>query len=93
MSRWFRPLLVLTGLALVGYLVARIGPAAIWSSFVTLGWRLPIVIKPRGPPAVDIGAIAIEAMDSALSLSTIPAGSISISSTDSSSGTCARSFP
>ena len=44
MSRWFRPLLVLTGLALVGYLVARIGPAAIWSSFVTLGWRLPIVL-------------------------------------------------
>jgi len=43
-SRWFRPLLVLTGLALVGYLVARIGPAAIWSSFVTLGWRLPIVL-------------------------------------------------
>ena len=44
MSRWFRPLLVLTGLALVGYLVARIGPAAIWASFVTLGWRLPIVL-------------------------------------------------
>ena len=44
MSRWFRPLLVLTGLALVGYLVAQIGPAAIWSSFVTLGWRLPIVL-------------------------------------------------
>jgi len=43
-SRWFRPLLVLSGLALVGYLVARIGPAAIWSSFVTLGWRLPIVL-------------------------------------------------
>ena len=44
MSRWFRPLLVLTGLAVVGYLVAQIGPAAIWSSFVTLGWRLPIVL-------------------------------------------------
>jgi glycosyltransferase 2 family protein len=43
-SRWFRPLLVLTGLAVVGYLVAQIGPAAIWSSFVTLGWRLPIVL-------------------------------------------------
>ncbi len=44
MSRWFRPLLVVIGLALVGYLVAQIGPAAIWSSFVTLGWRLPIVL-------------------------------------------------
>ncbi len=44
MSRWIRPLLVVTGLALVGYLVAQIGPAAIWSSFVTLGWRLPIVL-------------------------------------------------
>ena len=44
MSRWFRPLLVLTGLALVVYLVAQIGPAAIWASFVTLGWRLPIVL-------------------------------------------------
>jgi glycosyltransferase 2 family protein len=43
-SRWFRPLLVLTGMAVVGYLVAQIGPAAIWSSFVTLGWRLPIVL-------------------------------------------------
>ena len=44
MSRWVRPLLVVTGLALVAYLVAQIGPAAIWSSFVTLGWRLPIVL-------------------------------------------------
>jgi uncharacterized protein (TIRG00374 family) len=43
-SRWLRPLLVLTGLALVGYLVAQIGPAAIWASFVTLGWRLPLVL-------------------------------------------------
>lgn len=44
MSRWLRPLLVLTGLAVVGYLVAQIGPAAIWASFVTLGWRLPLVL-------------------------------------------------
>ncbi|MGH7368974.1 MAG: flippase-like domain-containing protein [Candidatus Rokuibacteriota bacterium] len=44
MARWLRTLLVLTGLALVGYLVAQIGPAAIWSSFVTLGWRLPLVL-------------------------------------------------
>ena len=44
MSHWLRPLLVLTGLAVVGYLVAQIGPAAIWSSFVTLGWRLPLVL-------------------------------------------------
>jgi uncharacterized protein (TIRG00374 family) len=44
MSRWIRPLLVLTGLALVGYLVMQIGPAAIWASFVTLGWRLPVVL-------------------------------------------------
>jgi hypothetical protein len=43
-SRWVRPLLVLTGLAVVAYLVAQIGPAAIWSSFVTLGWRLPLVL-------------------------------------------------
>jgi uncharacterized protein (TIRG00374 family) len=43
-SRWFRPLLVVIGLAMVAYLVAQIGPAAIWSSFVTLGWRLPIVL-------------------------------------------------
>ena len=44
MSRWLRPLLVLAGLAVVGYLIAQIGPAAIWSSFVTLGWRLPLVL-------------------------------------------------
>jgi len=43
-SRWLRPLLVLTGLAVVAYLVAQIGPASIWSSFVTLGWRLPLVL-------------------------------------------------
>jgi uncharacterized membrane protein YbhN (UPF0104 family) len=43
-SRWLRPLLVLAGLAVVGYLVVQIGPAAIWSSFVTLGWRLPLVL-------------------------------------------------
>jgi uncharacterized protein (TIRG00374 family) len=43
-SRFVRPLLVLGGLAVVGYLIARIGPAAIWSSFVTLGWRLPLVL-------------------------------------------------
>jgi uncharacterized membrane protein YbhN (UPF0104 family) len=43
-SRWLRPLLVLAGLAVVGYLVAQIGPGAIWSSFVTLGWRLPLVL-------------------------------------------------
>ena len=28
----------------MAYLVAQIGPAAIWSSFVTLGWRLPLVL-------------------------------------------------
>lgn len=44
MPRWFRPLLVLTGLAVVAYLIAQIGPAAIWSSFVRLGWRLPLVL-------------------------------------------------
>jgi len=43
-SRWLRPLLVLAGLAVVGYLVAQIGPGAIWSSFVTLGWQLPLVL-------------------------------------------------
>jgi uncharacterized membrane protein YbhN (UPF0104 family) len=43
-SRWVRPLLVLSGLAVVAYLVARIGPEAILSSFVTLGWRLPLVL-------------------------------------------------
>lgn len=35
---------MLGGLAVVGYLIAQIGPAAIWSSFVTLGWRLPLVL-------------------------------------------------
>ena len=44
MSRWLRPILVLAGLAVVAYLIVQIGPGAIWSSFVTLGWRLPIVL-------------------------------------------------
>jgi uncharacterized membrane protein YbhN (UPF0104 family) len=43
-SRWVRPLLVLSGLAVVAYLIARIGPEAILASFVTLGWRLPLVL-------------------------------------------------
>ncbi len=44
MSRFIRALLVLGGLAAVAYLIAKIGPAAIWSSFVKLGWRLPLVL-------------------------------------------------
>jgi putative membrane protein len=43
-TRWFRPLLVVAGLAVVAYLVVQIGPAAIWSSLATLGWRLPLVL-------------------------------------------------
>jgi putative membrane protein len=43
-SRWLRPLAVLAGLGVVAYLVGQIGAAAIWSSFVRLGWRLPLVL-------------------------------------------------
>ena len=58
MSRWLRPLLVLTGLAVVGYLVVQIGPAAIWSSFVTLGWRLPLVLAFPYALAALVDAVA-----------------------------------
>lgn len=36
--------MVLAGLAVVGYLVARIGPGLLWKSFSALGWRLPVVL-------------------------------------------------
>ncbi len=39
-----RPLLVLAGVLVIGYLTLRIGPAAIWSAFRTLSWRLVLVI-------------------------------------------------
>ena len=58
MSRWLRPLLVLTGLAVVGYLIVRIGPAAIWSSFVTLGWQLPLVLALPYALAALVDALA-----------------------------------
>jgi hypothetical protein len=57
-GRWLRTLLVLTGLALVGYLVAQIGPAAIWSSFVTLGWWLPVVLTLPYAVAVVVDTLA-----------------------------------
>jgi uncharacterized protein (TIRG00374 family) len=57
-GRWLRTLLVLTGLALVGYLVAQIGPAAIWSSFVTLGWWLPVVLTLPYAVAVAVDTLA-----------------------------------
>jgi len=52
-TRWLRPLLVVAGVAVVAYLVVRVGPGVIWSSFVTLGWRLPIVLAlPHGVAAI-----------------------------------------
>jgi glycosyltransferase 2 family protein len=42
--RLLRPLLVALGLALVAYLVYRLGPAAIWRSLETLSWRLLVVL-------------------------------------------------
>ena len=39
-----RPLLLLAGVALIGYLIHRIGPAAILSAFQSLSWRLVLVL-------------------------------------------------
>jgi len=43
-TRWARPALVLAGLAVVGYLLARVGPLAVWNTISTLGWRLLLVL-------------------------------------------------
>ena len=39
-----RPLLILAGVVLIGYLIHRIGPAAILSAFRSLSWRLALVL-------------------------------------------------
>ena len=39
-----RPIFVLAGIGAVGYLVFRIGPAAIWNIVRDLSWRLPLVL-------------------------------------------------
>ena len=39
-----RLLLVLAGIVVVGYLVVRVGPAAVWSVFRDLSWRLVLVL-------------------------------------------------
>jgi len=42
-SRWYRAALLVCGIALLSYLVARIGPASILASFRELSWRLVLV--------------------------------------------------
>jgi len=42
-SRWYRAALLACGVALLFYLVARIGPASVLSSFRELSWRLVLV--------------------------------------------------
>jgi uncharacterized protein (TIRG00374 family) len=42
--RLLRPLLILAGVVLIGYLIHRIGPAAILSAFRSLSWRLVLVL-------------------------------------------------
>lgn len=39
-----RPLVVLAGVLLIGYLILRVGSAAIWSAFRSLSWRLVLVL-------------------------------------------------
>ena len=42
-SRWYRAALLAGGMALLSYLVARIGPASVLASFRVLSWRLVLV--------------------------------------------------
>src|SRR5262249_60224602 len=42
-SRWYRAALLACGMALLSYLVARIGLAAVLASFRELSWRLVLV--------------------------------------------------
>jgi uncharacterized protein (TIRG00374 family) len=47
LRRLVRPALVAAGLAVIAYLVHRVGPEAIWSSFQTLSWwLLPLICFP-----------------------------------------------
>lgn len=39
-----RPVLVIAGLIVIGILIARVGPAAIWDALRTLSWRLAVVL-------------------------------------------------
>ena len=39
-----RSLLVLLGVVVIGFLIARVGPAVIWSAFQTLSWRLLLIL-------------------------------------------------
>ena len=42
--RFLRLLLVGAGLAFVGWLIWDLGPTAVWSTFLALGWRLVLVL-------------------------------------------------
>jgi glycosyltransferase 2 family protein len=42
--RLLRPVLVVAGIVVVGYLVAQVGGAAIWGAFRSLSWRLLLVL-------------------------------------------------
>jgi len=39
-----RAILFFAGIVVIGYLIARVGPDAIWSAFETLSWRLLLVL-------------------------------------------------
>jgi glycosyltransferase 2 family protein len=43
-ARAGRPVLIVAGVGVIGYLVYEVGPRAVWDSIRPLGWRLPIVL-------------------------------------------------
>ncbi|MCI0548557.1 MAG: flippase-like domain-containing protein [Candidatus Rokubacteria bacterium] len=43
-ARFLRPFLVVAGVAVVAYLIWRVGPAEVWGSITTLSWRLLLVV-------------------------------------------------
>jgi glycosyltransferase 2 family protein len=54
----FRPIFVLAGTAVVGYLILRIGPAVIWNLFRDLSWRLVLILVFPACVAVVLDALA-----------------------------------
>ena len=57
--RLLRPLLILAGVVLIGYLIHRIGPAAILSAFQSLSWRLMLVLVFPARGARDTLAVGV----------------------------------
>src|SRR5262245_51964324 len=49
---WLRALAAAAGVAVLGWLVREVGPAALWAQLSALSWRLPVLLLPYALVAV-----------------------------------------